>query len=359
MEAAARRQNLAQQLERRLGLRDPVITRHLLQICRDVHEAALCLGRMPDGSTRCVWSEMYSEESQRLYYAERGTPQTSWDPPQHFRFQDWTLDCSTYGIDIATSKAIFEAVHHLQGENRGGAWKRPVALLIKILGNVVDCGNTEAKFRTLQLRNAKFQEGVWEVFAARQVLEAVGFRVEEGAVQLSEDAPLAPLQAALARLRRVADLRGHSGSAEFFPLSACGAGGAIHDAARSPLLGMAGYRHQQRIHHCNACGHGINDGSERLFTGLYTAPRGEFRYQCTTCERPFNLCEGCWDRLSAGELQHGEGHNFQHHHPRTQRHNWQDEDVAGASPWGVRAGAGGSAARALQRMHERHGMTLP
>jgi len=79
---------------------------------------------------------------------------------------------------------------------------------------------------------------ICELVVARpcQVLEAVGFRVEEGAVQLSEDAPLAPLQAALARLRRVADLRGHSGSAEFFPLSACGAGGAIHDAARSPLL---------------------------------------------------------------------------------------------------------------------------
>jgi len=67
-------------------------------------------------------------------------------------------------------------VHHLQGENRGGAWKRPVALLIKILGNVVDCGNTEAKFRTLQLRNAKFQEGVWEVFAARQARRQEAFK---------------------------------------------------------------------------------------------------------------------------------------------------------------------------------------
>ena len=38
-----------------------------------------------------------------------------------------------------------------------------------------------------------------------------------------------------------------------------------------------GYRYQEHIFHCSACSHGINDGSERLFTGLHTAPKGEFR----------------------------------------------------------------------------------
>ena len=31
--------------------------------------------------------------------------------------------------------------------------------------------------------------------------------------------------------------------------------------------GTVGYRYQERIFNCNECDHGINDGSERLFTG--------------------------------------------------------------------------------------------
>lgn len=43
------------------------------------------------------------------------------------------------------------------------------------------------------------------------------------------------------------------------------------------LQGTPGYRYQETIHYSSSCDCGINDGSERLFTGLHTAPRGEFR----------------------------------------------------------------------------------
>jgi hypothetical protein len=70
-----------------------------------------------------------------------------------------------------------------------------------------------------------------------QLLEAVGFTASNEALCLTADTHLAPLHAALARLRRVADDKGHSGEAEFFsrPTSSnssqCGTAGGV-----SPLL---------------------------------------------------------------------------------------------------------------------------
>ena len=49
-------------------------------------------------------------------------------------------------------------------------------------------------------------------------MEAAGFRVQGETVRISEDADLRPATAVLARLRRLAENRGHSGDAEFFPL---------------------------------------------------------------------------------------------------------------------------------------------
>lgn len=34
---------------------------------------------------------MFSEELQRLYYADTQSSQTSWDPPPAFCFADWSL----------------------------------------------------------------------------------------------------------------------------------------------------------------------------------------------------------------------------------------------------------------------------
>lgn len=83
-------------------------------------------------------------------------------------------DASTYSISIVTAKRIFEAAHYLQSENKGQAWRKPAALLIKALANVVDCGNREAKYRQLPLSNEKVRTGLWDVLAARQVRQLRG-----------------------------------------------------------------------------------------------------------------------------------------------------------------------------------------
>ena len=72
------------------------------------------------------------------------------------------------------------------------------------------------------------------MLAAAQVMHAAGFRVVGDALVLDADASLPALACLLARLRCVASNRGHSGSAEFFPLPlGAGAGGA---GTSSPYL---------------------------------------------------------------------------------------------------------------------------
>ena len=59
-----------------------------------------------------------------------------------------------------------------------------------------------------------------------QVMHAAGFRVVGDAVVLQPEASLPALTCLLARLRRIACQRGHSGDAKFFPLpSSSGARG--------------------------------------------------------------------------------------------------------------------------------------
>ena len=71
-----------------------------------------------------------------------------------------------------------------------------------------------------------------------QLLEAVGFTASTEAFCLAADVDLAPLNAALARLRRIADDKGHSGEAEFFPapIDSSSSGGSRGSAGTSPLL---------------------------------------------------------------------------------------------------------------------------
>ena len=77
-----------------------------------------------------------------------------------------------------------------------------------------------------------------------QLLEAVGFRhaavglrPADGALRLAEGVPLGPAAAALARLRRLAADKGHSGEAEFFPRpSGASSGGGGGRTGASPLM---------------------------------------------------------------------------------------------------------------------------
>lgn len=68
-----------------------------------------------------------------------------------------------------------------------------------------------------------------------------------------------------------------------------------------PPLSPLPCSYQRVIHECGVCDRPINDGSERVFSRSYEAPKGKFRYECDQCTPPFNLCEQCYDRWAAME----------------------------------------------------------
>jgi hypothetical protein len=286
-------------------------------------------------------------------------------------------------------------------------------VLARLVGNVADCDNTAPKFRSVKTSNAKFEQAVWDVPGAAQVLFLAGWRHQGERVELPEGAPLGPVRAAASRLRRLAERRGHSGAAEsvapegepsagrggrsalllFIASPPAGRSVAPHRSSRhhpshaalcrragsggrppSSHYGKPGFRYQGRIYHCSCCDHPINDGSERLFTGRHDAPHGEYRYECTTCTGPgapeappFNLCPGCWDRFQGGEALHERSHAFQHVGPRMTRHNdyygnqgGGEASGSGTNPWGAAQLRGGlrtrSAAHEAALWNPRSGM---
>lgn len=76
-----------------------------------------------------------------------------------------------------------------------------------------------------------------------QILFMVGFKRQGPSLSIAAGAPLGPLQAAAARLRRLADKKGHSGTAEHVPPD--GARGSARPA--SPFYGQPGFRHQEQV----------------------------------------------------------------------------------------------------------------
>lgn len=72
-----------------------------------------------------------------------------------------------------------------------------------------------------------------------QILFLVGFKRQGGCLSVAADAPLGALRAAAARLRRLADKKGHSGAAEHVP----------PDGGRpaSPFYGQPGFRYQEQV----------------------------------------------------------------------------------------------------------------
>ena len=208
---------------------------------------------------------------------------------------------------------------------------------------------------------------MWEVPAAAAVLRLVGFRPQGDVVALPESANLPLIRAAASRLRRLAARKGHSGSAISVPPDGDAATGGS-GRPPSPFYNTPGFRWQQRIYHCSACDHPINDGSERLWGGRHDAPQGEYRFACTTCEEEgggaaTNLCQRCWDAFQGGDASlHPRSHAFQHIGPRLSRHNdyYGDNHGAGgstdgANPWG-RGPGGAGLGRALSRLQERYGI---
>lgn len=381
-------------LERLAAMSHPVSAAETMgveQVASNITEALAFLGREPDGRPQPHlkhWRELFAEREQRLYYVNDEVGYNSWTAPPYFKFREWSLDSQLYGIPLRLARDLYETLDAFLARHPPEVVFGALAVLARLVCNVADCGNSLERFRSVKVDNPKFRAAVWDVPGASQILFMVGFKRQGPSLSIAAGAPLGPLQAAAARLRRLADKKGHSGTAEHVPPD--GARGSARPA--SPFYGQPGFRHQEQIWHCSACDHPINDGSERLWTGRHDAPHGEYRYLCTTCEgegRTFNLCQDCWDRFqqqeqaasssgaggsgvqgpaggssssSLGRLLHEPWHAFQHIGPRMTRHNDYYQHGDGGSPdpsnpWGNRAAAGASYGRALQRLGERYGIT--
>ncbi|KAL4433926.1 hypothetical protein ABPG75_000367 [Micractinium tetrahymenae] len=373
------------------------------QVASNLTEALAFLGREPDGQAQPHlkhWRELFAEREQRLYYVNDEVGYNSWAAPPYFKFQEWALDSQLYGIPLRLARDIYETLDAFLTCHPPEVVYKALAVLARLISNVADCGNSVEKFRSVTVENSKFKAAVWDVPGAAQILFMVGFKRQGGSLSVGGDAPLGPLQAAAARLRCLADRKGHSGTAEHVkPEGTDGSG-----RPASPFYGQPGFRYQEQIWHCSVCDHAINDGSERLWTGRHDAPHGEYRYLCTTCQDEgctFNLCQDCWDRFqqhertaagcsgsassdtaagaaaraagatgaagaagsssSLGRPLHDPRHAFQHIGPRMTRHNdyYHHGEGGGANPsnpGGNRAAAGASYGRALQRLGERYGI---
>jgi hypothetical protein len=97
----------------------------------------------------------------------------------------------------------------------------------------------------VKVANPRFAEAVWDVPGASQILLLVGFKLQGGALAVGADAALGPLQAAAARLRRLADRKGHSGAA--IAVNADGDGQAGSGRPASPFYNSPGFRFQEQV----------------------------------------------------------------------------------------------------------------
>mmetsp|Transcript_16055 Transcript_16055/g.44763 ORF Transcript_16055/g.44763 Transcript_16055/m.44763 type:complete len:366 (+) Transcript_16055:320-1417(+) len=312
------------------------------------------------------WCEFFSKREQRCYYRNEDIGEDGWDPPLLFRFREWQLDSESYGISLVVARLLFDSVQSMLSAQPhiGGGTRTPaqvaLAVLVKLIGNVVGCDNSIPKFRTLKADNAKIAACIVGVQGAPEVLEAVGFRFdsEQNSFQLPSEAPLPPLRALLARLERLAASKGHTGDAKFnndlVAESQSGSSASTFRFANQP-----GFRHQKEIFQCGVCERPIPDGTERLFSGSHDSPKGQFRYECNNCLAEgtgFNLCETCWDDFQAGRVSHDAAHSFQAHHPVTTRHNPQfaSTEVDPRNPWNTRGVDGAARQRAYDRLMGRH-----
>lgn len=339
------------------------------QVARNLHEALQFLGRQPDGSVQPhlkQWKEHWSLEWSRPYYCNSDIGYNSWEAPPCFKFAEWRLDASLFpGLSIRKARDIYLALDQLFARHIGDKATAALRVLSKLVGNVADCGNSVERYCSVKTSNPAFQSAVWDLPGGADLLLLLGWRHQGEVLSLPGDAPLPPIQAAAARLRRLADAKGHSGDAVATQPDGSTAGSVARPASQH--YGAPGFQYQEQIWHCSQCNHPINDGSERLFTRRHDAPHGEYRYMCTTCQgrgTTINLCQACWDQFQGGEALHAREHAFQHVGPRLTRHNdyygaGGGDTGAGSSssnPWGNRSAAAGSYSRALARLGQRYGV---
>mmetsp|Transcript_8652 Transcript_8652/g.14914 ORF Transcript_8652/g.14914 Transcript_8652/m.14914 type:complete len:355 (-) Transcript_8652:285-1349(-) len=309
---------------------------------------------------RSPWREFWSQKYERYYYCNDTTGYNSWTIPKPVQLREWMMDAELYTVDIQVARALFRSMQQLLDTN----WAVPrelwscVALLAKIVGNISGCGNSNPKFRTVKADNAAIRDKVLALDGAGELLLAAGFTFYGGVYTFAAAAPAMMMHALVlvaAKLQQLHDKRGFTGGATFVKDDAVpGQQGAPQQTA---WHGTPGFRWQTNIYECSSCQQPINDGSERLFSRSHDAPVGQFRYECTQCldsQHGYHLCEGCWDKLQSGQHLHTAGHTFRTHHPRASRHGMNSQETE-SNPWGVALGQGGSATRALARLHGRTG----
>ncbi|KAF5840730.1 hypothetical protein DUNSADRAFT_15826 [Dunaliella salina] len=281
----------------------------------------------------------------------------------------------------------------------GPLWQG-VALLARLVRNVVACSNGVDKYRRIKASNQKVKDEILSLPGASCVIVEAGFlQTRDGSGDFlfpspgatGEQESLKRASLVAAKLQQLVDKRGFTGMAT-----------EVDDTEGNTKMnkwtGKPGFMYQQDIYECSVCASPINDGSERLFTRKWDAPHGQFRYHCQQCEGDFNLCEACWDvfqatrerkaekllspaapdgsqsdHISAAigsmsiqppastansnfrpmELYHDPTHVFQAIHPRTVRHNYPGHESA-SNPWGVSMPPISS--RARERLRERTGL---
>mmetsp|Transcript_34016 Transcript_34016/g.75413 ORF Transcript_34016/g.75413 Transcript_34016/m.75413 type:complete len:366 (+) Transcript_34016:194-1291(+) len=317
-------------------------------------EALPYIGSVQDRATAysTAWQEYYSIKYQRFYYCNKQTGDNSWDIPPQVLLREWMLDADLYRIDVTLARDTTMVLLRMMD----GSWHRAealwgaVELMSRVVGNVVQCGNSVEKYRHIRCDNAKFRDKVLALPGAMDVLRQAGFTQGREMVSFPPVCPdMGPATVMAAKLQQLHDRRGFTGSAIHHDDSAS-SGTA---ASTSRHAGKPGFRFQAEIFECSVCAHAINDGSERLFTKSHDAPKGEFRYECSTCPH-FNLCEKCWDRMLGGENLHDPKHSFKTVHPKASQH-YMYSTPTDSNPWGVFL-AGGSASRARDRLRERTGL---
>ncbi|GLC43167.1 hypothetical protein PLESTB_000856000 [Pleodorina starrii] len=281
--------------------------------------------------------EFYSLKYQRYYYHSAASDSTSWELPPQLQLTEWLLDASISGQDVAVCRRLLSALLWAVQANahKGEALWSALGLLGRLTANIVDCGNTVDKYRTVKKSNPKIRDALSVVHGGEAVLLAAGFVEQlQGGDTLVFPPPEAtpdmrPLTTINAKLQQLTTRKGFTGTARD-----CDDTGS---STRSRHSGQPGFRYQSEIFECSCCSRPINDGSDRLVTRKHDTPRGEFRFM-------------------DGSLSpsHSRDHAFHTHHPKASQHNLHS-NVSDTNPWGVLV-AGGSAARARERLKQRTGL---
>eukprot|EP00200_Dunaliella_tertiolecta_P005785 CAMPEP_0202338190 /NCGR_PEP_ID=MMETSP1126-20121109/562_1 /ASSEMBLY_ACC=CAM_ASM_000457 /TAXON_ID=3047 /ORGANISM="Dunaliella tertiolecta, Strain CCMP1320" /LENGTH=367 /DNA_ID=CAMNT_0048928513 /DNA_START=78 /DNA_END=1182 /DNA_ORIENTATION=- len=223
-----------------------------------------------------TWKEYFSKKYQRYYYhGEHG--QNGWDYPQQLQLQDWMLDSEMYGLNIVAAATICRRMQELLYDSwaaPGPLWKG-VALLARLMCNVVACSNGIDKYRCIKASNQKVKEDILSLPGASCVIVEAGFvQTGDGSGDFLFPSPgAAGEQEALkraslvaAKLQQLVDKRGFTGMATEVDDTDAGLSGH-GNTKRNKWTGKPGFMYQQDVYECSVCASPINDGSERFLHG--------------------------------------------------------------------------------------------